>query len=131
MIKQLSSYLLFALIALGLSSCSDTHADVTDDMIEHLEKTGDILASLADGGSQEDAIAELKELSEEGKKLAERMEKLGEPDSEADKKLGEKFDDRMTAAQKKVTDATTKLASSGKWTPELQEALASVMPDIK
>ena len=59
------------------------------------------------------------------------MEKLGEPDSEADKKLGEKYDERMSAAQKKVTDATTKLASTGKWTPELQEALVSVMPDMK
>ncbi|MEJ6579493.1 MAG: hypothetical protein QNL68_06800 [Akkermansiaceae bacterium] len=56
MIKQLSSYLLFALIALGLSSCSGTPADVTDDMIEHLKKNGNILATLAGGGSQEDVI---------------------------------------------------------------------------
>ena len=131
MTKKLSSFLLFALISLGLSSCSDTHDDVTDDMIEHLEKTGEILTTLAEGGSQEDAIAGLKELSEDGKKIAERMKKLGEPDSEADKKLGEKYDERMSAAQKKVTDATTKLASTGKWTPELQEALVSVMPDVK
>lgn len=131
MTKKLSSLLLFALISLALSSCSDTHDDVTDDMIEHLEKTGEILSTLAEGGSQEDAIADLKELSEEGKKLAGRMQKLGEPDSEADKKLGEKYDERMSTAQKKVTDATTKLASNGKWTPELQEALASVMPDMK
>ena len=131
MIKKRSSYLLFALITLGLSSCSDTHDDVTDDMIKHLEETGEILTTLAEGGSQEDAIADLKDLSEKGKKLTERMEKLGEPDSEADKKLGEKYDERMNAAQKKVTDATTKLASSGKWTPELQEALVAVMPDAK
>ena len=131
MTKKLSSYLLFALISLGLSSCSDTHDDVTDDMIGHLEETGEILTALANGGSQEDAISDLKELSEKGKKLAERMEKLGEPDSDADKELGEKYDERMTAAQKKVTDATTKLATNGKWTPELQEALASVMPEVK
>lgn len=128
--KKHLTNLISALIAFSLCSCGDSHDDITEDMIEHLDKAGDILTKLAEGGSEEDAIADLKELSDEGKDLAERMEKLGEPDEEADKQLGKKYDEKMTAAQEKVSGATSKLASSGKWTPELQNALASVMPDV-
>jgi len=129
--KKLTKYISFAFILIGLSSCSDSHTSLTEDLLDHFDDVTGVLEDLAEGGTVDDAISGLENLSDEGKDLQARMTELGDPDEETESRLEEKFEERMEEGQKKIADLMMKIQKDGKATPELMEAMAGVMPDSK
>lgn len=127
-------YTRFAAAALALTmpfalvSCGDSHEKVTKDVISLMNKLGDTLGTVTDKASAEAAKDKLKALGDEMKALKSRMDKVGKPSGDAEKKLEEKYKSEMEAAMKKMMSATMKIATAG---PEAQAALKDVMENFK
>ena len=108
----------------ALVSCGDSPEKVTEDMIGIMNKLGDTLGTITDKASAEAAKDKLKSLGDEMKAIKARMDKIGKPTGDAEKKLEEKYKTQMEAAMKKMMGATMKIAAAG---PEAQAVLKDVM----
>lgn len=94
---QTALLLLFSVTLVGCGG--DTHEKLGDDALGVMDRMADILATVEDERTAEQAKDDLKALEDDFRALGERMEALGEPDAETDTRLREKFDPLMEASR--------------------------------
>ena len=121
---RLAAAALAVTMPFALVSCGDSPEKVTEDMISLMNKMGDTLGTITDKASAEAAKDKLKSLGDEMKALKARMDKVGKPTGDAEKKLEEKYKTELEAAMKKMMGATMKLSAAG---PEAAAVLKDVM----
>ena len=125
MLKVLNKFMMLAMIIV-LSSCRDSYTDLNEEWFEQLDNRVTVLQDFSDDRiSQEEAVSRLKEIKKRIARLSKRMEEL---DAKRVENKGEGYDfsdedtDRFWKLAMKRTDLVIKLRSTGKWTPELDEA---------
>jgi hypothetical protein len=119
----------FATLTLFFAGCSgaDNHEKIADDAAAQMEKMANAVASVKDKASAEKAVAEMKAVAEELKKIAARAKAVGKPSAEVKAKIDAKMKPRQQAVEKQMVTAQTNLAAAG---PEAAAILQKGMMEL-
>lgn len=101
--------------AVVLSGCSggDSHEKVADAVLAQMERMATAVSSVTDKASAEKAVAELKSVGEEMKKLAEKAKAMKDPSAEVQAKIDAKMKTKQEEIQKKMMGMQATLAKAG------------------
>jgi DNA integrity scanning protein DisA with diadenylate cyclase activity len=111
------------LLCVACGDSIDSHDDAMEARLDMLEELNKIINDVKDKASAEDAVAEIKELGERAKKMAEQIKKLPEPGEDEMEKLMKKYGERAEKLTAEVYNHMPKLTQF----PELAKALEDVM----
>jgi len=96
---------MIALVCLTLTGCADSHESVMDDMVSMM----DSMITDLEGGMAPDKIK--AKYDAKGKDLKARMDKLGKPSAEEQKRLAKKYEEKFKALQPRIVNAAMKGSS--------------------
>ncbi|MCP4377663.1 MAG: hypothetical protein GY794_15995 [bacterium] len=124
MIKKLTIVaLMLSLVPLIGCGPSDPHEKAVVDMMDCMEEMADVLATVTDEASAEEAKPKLEAVAERMQTLKKDMDKLGEPDKEKEEALKEKYEERMKEVTKKMMKENMRVMMN----PKLNKILADSM----
>jgi hypothetical protein len=116
--KKTLAVVLAASLSMVLGASTGVAADTKDfeavfkDMVDTMNKVGDVLATVKDQATADKAQPEAKKLGAQMKELKAKAEKLGKPTPEQEKVLKDKFQKEMEAATKKMIEQATRLSTT-------------------
>lgn len=121
--KRFSGCVLLGLLALGLAFADDAAKPKEKDekdtfeilvkaILGSLNNTGELLAKVTDEKSAKETKPKLEKVAVEMQGLQERMNKLGKPTPEDEKKLEQKFKGDLETAVKKMTTEAVRLSET-------------------
>lgn len=104
--------------------CGDTHDKIASDSISQLRSLVNVLEGIETVEDAKNAKAKLESIAKNMKSVKTRMDKIGSPSSDEDKKLKEKFEKEFVSAMTKIRESMAKM------TPEIQKELDSAMKEM-
>jgi type I site-specific restriction endonuclease len=120
---------LASILALTFTGCSggNSHEKVMEAMFAQMDRIATAMGTVTDKASAEKAVTEIKSVTEELKKIAEKAKALGEPTGELKTKLEEKMKAKQAEIQQKMTASMAGLQKAG---PEAAEVIMKGMMEI-
>lgn len=115
-----------AALVLFVGGCEETHDSITNKAVGKMEEFAKILEGVKDEASAKAAVSKLEALGEEMKKLKEQADKMGKPDADAEKKLKEKYEERMKTAMGKVMKESMRIGTDPKLGQHIQDAMKNL-----
>jgi len=123
LVTVLSAFTLF------FSGCSggDSHEKLADDMSKQVDRMIAAMSSVTDKASAEKAVAEVKSVTEELKKLAARTKALGKPSAETKAKIEAKMKTKQDEVQQKMAASQAAMMKAG---PEAMGIMMNGMMEL-
>lgn len=104
--------------------CADSHDKVTRDSIAQMKKLVNVLEGIKTVEDAKAAKGQLESIAKNMKALKTRMDKLGDPSPELEKKLKEKYEDDLKELMPKMLGVMMTMK------PEIQKELETSMSDV-
>ena len=94
----------FVFLSFAIAGCGggDTHEEAADDLIDLVEDVGAVIETVEDQESAETAKQKLIDLSDDFRAAGKRLTDLGAPSESLEKKLEEKYRDRLDAVTQQM-----------------------------
>ena len=99
----------------------DSHEALVAEMIQALGKTIDLLETVKDKKTAAEARPRLREAGQGMRALQQRSAKLGKPSPEKEEELKKKYEDKLKALFKRLTEQVTRVAKVEGGKEALQE----------
>lgn len=130
--KNLSRFLtqtVLIIATLFITGCSggDSHEKVADDALKQMDRMVTAVSAVTDKASAEKAVADLKSVGDELKKIAERAKKLGDPSADVRAKIEGKMSAKQTEITQKMMGMQASMLKAG---PEAAAILGKGMMEF-
>ena len=105
--------IVISLIFFLLVGCAaDTHVSLSKEMLDNMENLIVVLEGVKDSSSCQEAIVRIKEITQLGKNIQQRIDELGEPSESMLKELEEKYASRGQKAAENLRSVLSGLIES-------------------
>lgn len=112
--RLLSHHLLILLAAfVSVSALADSADAVADDAMKQLDRMVDIILTVKDKPSAEKAVADIKGVIEELKKIGTRAKAVAQPTPEMKAQIQAKLQAKAEEFKKRIADAKEQFAKAG------------------